>query len=537
MNRLIVLLTGLACLAASEACAASSALRWDVVSSNEFALKSGDADVWRLHADPARDTKPYFDPVAVAGAPSLTCPKPDDHPWHLGLWFSWKYINGLNYWEETDGKAQGLTTWDTPVSELRPDGSAAITLNIRYAQAELRETREIVISAPAADGSYAMDWTQRFTAATKTTLDRTPIAGEPNGVSWGGYAGLSCRLSRDLSDVQSHVSSTGRVGMSKHGTAYLYGAAAAEQSGVIGGKPYGIAFLTHPSTARAPGDWYLIEQKDFTYINASTLLTGALTLEPGETLNLRHRICIHPDRWDAAALQKAAANFATPPIKTLILSGANNHDWKATTPVIKNLLEQSGRFTVSVTETPWAMNPSDFAGYDVILCNWNSWNEEKKNEWGDETKAAFMRWIDAGGGFVVVHAGGSLHYDWDAFQSLTGGSWKLGTTFHPHNQPFTINITDATHPTTRGMMDFETFDEPWQRIDNRNPARRVLATSVVSKENKGSGEPEPFVFITEQGKGRCFNLVLGHDVHAMSNPGFRALLLRGTEWAATGDVR
>ena len=34
-----------------------------------------------------------------------------------------------------------------------------------------------------------------FTAAeADVLLDRTPIVGEPNGVAWGGYAGLSFRL-------------------------------------------------------------------------------------------------------------------------------------------------------------------------------------------------------------------------------------------------------------------------------------------------------------------------------------------------------
>jgi hypothetical protein len=30
------------------------------------------------------------------------------------------------------------------------------------------------------------------------------------------------------------------------------------------------------------------------------------------------------------------------PIKTLILDGRNNHDWKATTPVLKQMLEEAG---------------------------------------------------------------------------------------------------------------------------------------------------------------------------------------------------
>jgi type 1 glutamine amidotransferase len=33
-----------------------------------------------------------------------------------------------------------------------------------------------------------------------------------------------------------------------------------------------------------------------------------------------------------------------------------------------------------------------------------------------------------------------------------------------------------------------------------------------------------------------FQTALGHDVKAMDSPGFRLTLVRGTEWAATGQV-
>jgi hypothetical protein len=36
--------------------------------------------------------------------------------------------------------------------------------------------------------------------------------------------------------------------------------------------------------------------------------------------------------------------------RVLILSGANNHDWKQTTPAIRAALEETGRFHVDVEE-------------------------------------------------------------------------------------------------------------------------------------------------------------------------------------------
>src|SRR5690349_20967673 len=62
-----------------------------------LAWRSGTNVAWRFSFDPKKG-KPFFHPLAVAGGPALTNFKPEDHPWHYGLWFSWKYINHANYW-------------------------------------------------------------------------------------------------------------------------------------------------------------------------------------------------------------------------------------------------------------------------------------------------------------------------------------------------------------------------------------------------------------------------------------------------------
>lgn len=296
---------------------AEAGVRWDTATSNQIALVRDGSEVWRFQHDPAKSSKPFFDPVCVAGGPSLTWARPPDHAWHYGLWFSWKYINGLNYWEENAGLAQGETAWSAPQVESRADGSADILLELAYRPTPadgpvLKERRTVAVSAPGADGSYQMDWTQVFTAGSKSvTLDRTPLPGEPDGKSWGGYAGLSVRFAKAFTNVETVASALGRVPRDKAGRLDVT-AAAAEQNGVIGGKPYGVAILAHPSNPRAPGEWYPIENPaaPFFYLNAAFLLKSACVLQPGETLTLRYRVCVHAGRWDADALQRAAARYA-----------------------------------------------------------------------------------------------------------------------------------------------------------------------------------------------------------------------------------
>ena len=289
---------------------------WDSSFGKQVAYQRDGKDVWRFHHNQETETKSFFDPLCVAGGPSLTWARPADHVWHYGLWFSWKYINGVNYWEESGGKSDGTTRWGGVSIRHDNAGSANITMHLGYSpkgKAEdaevLTEKRTIDISAPAEDGSYYMDWTMESTACVDVKFDRTPIPGEPNGMSWGGYSGLSMRFADGMKDTQT-ISTAGRVQRNKDDRLDTT-AAAVEQNGIFAdGKPYGVAILAHPSNPRAPGDWYSLEGGNFNFFNAAFLLKAPYTLAKGETLTLRYRVHIHPGRWDAEQLQTRLNEYA-----------------------------------------------------------------------------------------------------------------------------------------------------------------------------------------------------------------------------------
>ena len=99
----------------------------------------------------------------------------------------------------------------------------------------------------------------------------------------------------------------------------------------------------------------------------------------------------------ASFLLIAAAACAAP-IKVLIVDGQNNHAWQQTTPVLKKILEDSGRFAVDVATTPPKgadMSPfhPNFSAYAVVLSNYNG------DAWPDEVNRAFESWVKQGGGF------------------------------------------------------------------------------------------------------------------------------------------
>lgn len=275
-----------------------------------LAWRDGTNVVWRFSFDPKKG-KTFFDPVAVRGT-TLTNFKPEDHPWHYGLWFSWKYINKANYWEEDrqTGKAEGATRWETPAIETKPDGSVLIKLNVTYThpsgRVDMTESRVLKISAVAADGGYAIDWQADFTAGKDgAVLDRTPMPGEPDGKINGGYAGLGLRMAAPPLTF-STVCSTGVVERFVSERARPFAPAIALNFGKDGRDVGGIALFSDPANVGGNAPWYVVNSRDMRFACAAVLAPKVLTLKPDEKMKLHYRIAVRPTAWTVDLLQANA---------------------------------------------------------------------------------------------------------------------------------------------------------------------------------------------------------------------------------------
>jgi hypothetical protein len=267
---------------------------------------------WRFSFDPAKG-KPFFHPLAPGGNTPLTNFRPADHPWHYALWFSWKYISHadsrrVNYWEENSaGNAQGKTRWEPPAIETTADGRADIRLKLSYVnpsgETDMTELRELQISAPAADGSFAIDWLARFTAGEKDlVLDRTPMPGEPGGAVNGGYAGLSARMV-PLPIIMSVITTAGPVERFVSNRARPNAAAVAcnftDGSRDVGG----LAFFSDPANTGGEAAWYIIDSRQMPFICQAILAPKPWPVAAHGGFTLRYRIGVSPTAWTQAELE------------------------------------------------------------------------------------------------------------------------------------------------------------------------------------------------------------------------------------------
>ncbi len=273
-------------------------------------LRSGERVVWRLNFGPEY-AKPCLHPLTFADGREVTAMRPADHRWHTGLWFSWKYLNGVNYWEEDPktGKAQGLTEV-TAVQGRRHDGQVAVGMEVTYHKPSeppvLTERRTLVMKDPAANGDLLLDWTSVFTVrAAELKLDRTPPVNKPGGQGHGGYAGLALRMNTALKKDGVFRADEGGPGAEK-----LFGARAKwmDFSGPAAQGGAGVVILDHPSNPRHPTCWY--PNQGYPFFSPAFLFDEPLTLKEGQTFTLRYRLWIHNAPVTAEDLNAAWRAFA-----------------------------------------------------------------------------------------------------------------------------------------------------------------------------------------------------------------------------------
>ena len=250
--------------------------------------------LWKLNLNP--DFKPFFHPVCSPDGTVLTAEVPADHPWHLGQWFCWKYINKLNYWEYTGDPKKAISEGRTEVKTIdvktKRQGDARVVMKILYHawdkpdEMVMVEKRTIKMSAPEADGSYYFDYDMIFVPLVDVVLDRTPVQTNAAGVTWGGYAGLSMRFDQKLSDPRYFSDKRDSV-VNGEGNPYV-----AANLKTPEGKTVQMVIIDHPDNPRYPSAWYTINRPNdrFWFFSPALLYHSSLELKSGKPMRLRYRV-------------------------------------------------------------------------------------------------------------------------------------------------------------------------------------------------------------------------------------------------------
>ena len=233
-------------------------------------------------------------------------------------------------------------------------------------------------------------------------------------------------------------------------------------------------------------------------------------------------------------------------IQVLILTGQHVHPWKETTPVLKQILEDTKKFEVRISEEPRGLGPETLANYDLVVINY--YNRGDKERWGERAEGALQSFVSSGKGLVIYHLALGAFDGWKEFEKMSGGNWRPNNGHHSARHDFTVDIKDADHPITKGLKtSFPMLrDELYANLRwQPDGTYRVLATAWddhslyagrARQPIPGAGIHQPILWTTEYGKGRVFNTALGHDGENVKQLPFGVTFARGAEWAAKGVV-
>ncbi len=218
--------------------------------------------------------------------------------------------------------------------------------------------------------------------------------------------------------------------------------------------------------------------------------------------------------------------------RILLVTGIDypGHLWRQTTPVLKEALEKDNRLEVFVVEDPAFLDSSAIDHYDLIVLHFQNWQTKGP---GAKARENLRHFVENGKGLVLVHfACGAWHDEWPEFANLAGRVWfgpnpGPGKQQHDPYGPFRVEIVKPEHPIVQGMEDFDTQDELYTCLIGEHPIE-----VVAQAKSKFDGNEHPIAFVSNYGKGRTFQCVLGHDVKALSVQTAQELFRRGCAWAA-----
>ena len=255
-------------------------------------------------------------------------------------------------------------------------------------------------------------------------------------------------------------------------------------------------------------------------------------------------------RTVALWMMLAPALLAAPPVKVLLVTGSSDepyHHWRETSATLRQMLEQSGRFSVWTMDEPRGLSVEALRGYDAVLLDYNGPRLPAAAE------SALEEYVRNGGGFAAFHQAcygaffgmerregrwqtGPANSGWAAFPRMIGAEWEPAKIGHARRAVFTVDWRQNGHPVSQGLApSFVANDELYHKL-TLDSSVEVLADAMSPKDNGGTEQREPMIWVNRYGKGRVFFTTLGHDAMAWYQQGLRDAMTRGVEWAATGLV-
>lgn len=193
--------------------------------------------------------------------------------------------------------------------------------------------------------------------------------------------------------------------------------------------------------------------------------------------------------------------------------------------LIETLGAASG-FGVDTTDDAADFTPVNLGSYDAVI-----WLSTTGDVLDASQQAAFEGFIQAGGGYVGIHAASDTEYGWPWYGGLLGGdAWFQN---HPSIQEATLDVVDASQFSTAHLPPSFDFTDEWYNFQNDPSAVvDVLLTIDETTYSGGTmGSSHPISWQHEYDGGRAWYTAMGHRTQTFEDADFQQHLLGGILWA------
>jgi type 1 glutamine amidotransferase len=181
-------------------------------------------------------------------------------------------------------------------------------------------------------------------------------------------------------------------------------------------------------------------------------------------------------------------------------------------------------FTVLATDDPSLFEKDVLPAFAAVI-----FLNTSGNILSEEQKAAFERYVHAGGGVVGIHSALDTEHRWTWYHRLLGADFAG----HPPVQRARLIVSSASNGISPSLS------QPWERADEWYNYRAVpegvkvlLSVDEWSYRGGKMGRSHPVTWYHDFDGGRAWYTAMGHTTCSFSEPPFLDHILGGILYAA-----
>ncbi len=193
-------------------------------------------------------------------------------------------------------------------------------------------------------------------------------------------------------------------------------------------------------------------------------------------------------------------------------------------------LGKENKFRIDTTSDAAVFTDDDLKKYRAVI-----FLSTTGNVLNADQQVAFQRYVEAGGGYMGIHAAADAEYTWAWYNQLVGAYFKSHPV-NPNVRKATVIVKDTGHIAMKGIpAKWERTDE-WYNYKNINAGLKVIATlDEDSYEGGENGKDHPIAWYHDFDGGRAFYTGGGHTTESFSEPLFLQHLTGGIKYAMGPD--